>query len=323
MANYLPYPKFKAFDFQGKPLSGGLLNVYEPGTTTRKTTYSDAALTTAHDNPLTLDSNGEAMVYYRGTVKLLLTTTTGTSTPFGTQDNVPGLFEESYKYYPDASEADQGAATAGGSLTIKDFIDAASGNPATIVLTHSEQGAATNYVFKTTEVVPSNIHLIVDKGAFIQDDASNADLTISGTLQRNGYTVFDWGNGSGTLSPGTIEYQSEHIVAGATSLDLSGAAVDQYVFHNNSGGNAYVNKATFLYTEASSGDAGITVKIGKESDDDWFFTGTTEISKSQFYTKDVTLLKNVLGDGDTLIFDSAGGKTGTGEIKLILEIHLL
>lgn len=101
------------------------------------------------------------------------------------------------------------------------------------------------------------------------------------------------------------------------SADLSGSSITYVCFHTER--SATLINAYLLYTEASSGDAGITVKIGKESDDDYYYTGTTETSKSQWYTKTITLLKNDITAGDTITFYSAGSKTGTGEIMLVIE----
>lgn len=63
-----------AFDFfyQGLPASGGSLNVYQTGTTTPVTIYSDGGLTIPLSNPLPLDANGQAKFYYSGTVNLRL-----------------------------------------------------------------------------------------------------------------------------------------------------------------------------------------------------------------------------------------------------------
>ena len=83
----LYYPKFKAFDSNGDPLSGGFVYTYEPGTTTAKTTYSDIDLTTANANPVELDSEGEAEIYYSGTLKVILKTSGGTDK--WTIDNIP------------------------------------------------------------------------------------------------------------------------------------------------------------------------------------------------------------------------------------------
>jgi hypothetical protein len=103
----------------------------------------------------------------------------------------------------------------------------------------------------------------------------------------------------------------------ATSIDLSGAAETLIVFHTER--EATITNAYFLYTEATSADAGITIKIGKEEDDDYYYTGTSEVSKSQWDTDSITLLKRDIAQGDTVLFYSAGGKSGTGEIMLIIE----
>lgn len=70
----IPYPKFKGFK-QGtsEPLVGGKLYTYLPGTTTAKTSYTDANGGTPNANPVILDSNGEADVFGTGMYKLLLT----------------------------------------------------------------------------------------------------------------------------------------------------------------------------------------------------------------------------------------------------------
>ena len=102
-------------------------------------------------------------------------------------------------------------------------------------------------------------------------------------------------------------------------VDLSGAAAVLVALHAERA--ITLTKATLLYTEASSGDAGIAIKIGKETDDDYYFSGTSEVSKSQWYTKDVTLLQTAVTSGDTILLSSAGGKTGTGEIILVLDYY--
>ena len=107
----------------------------------------------------------------------------------------------------------------------------------------------------------------------------------------------------------------------ATSADLSGSAITLVCIHTEK--SAILKKASLLYTEASSADAGITVEIGKEADRDYYYTGTTEVSKSQWYSKDIVLLKQDIVGGDTITFYSPGGKTGTGEIMLIIEIKFV
>lgn len=101
-------------------------------------------------------------------------------------------------------------------------------------------------------------------------------------------------------------------------LDLSGAAqADVVVLHAPTA--MTLLKVTLVYTEASSADAGVTVEVGKETDANYYYTGTSEVSKAKWYEKDVTLLQTDIAAGDTIICGHAGSKTGTGEILVCIE----
>jgi len=70
---HLTYPKFRAFDSSNNPLSGGKVNVYTAGTSDRVDTYTDQGAGTANANPVILDANGEAEIWYNTSVKIVLT----------------------------------------------------------------------------------------------------------------------------------------------------------------------------------------------------------------------------------------------------------
>jgi len=76
MPQILLYPKFKALNHAGQPLSGGKVHTYTVGTTTNKATYPTAADAIAGtnelDNPVILDADGEATIYIDGSYKILL-----------------------------------------------------------------------------------------------------------------------------------------------------------------------------------------------------------------------------------------------------------
>ena len=57
------YPRFRATDANGLPISGALVYFFESGTTTPSATYSDAALTAANPHPVECDSSGEAWIF--------------------------------------------------------------------------------------------------------------------------------------------------------------------------------------------------------------------------------------------------------------------
>lgn len=62
----------------GELLGGGKLNFYETGTTTRKNTFSNAGMTIANTNPVTLDADGRAPnIFFSGLAKCVLTDSTG------------------------------------------------------------------------------------------------------------------------------------------------------------------------------------------------------------------------------------------------------
>ncbi len=106
-------------------------------------------------------------------------------------------------------------------------------------------------------------------------------------------------------------------------LDLSGSAETVIVFVAD---RAYTLTAAYLvYTELSSADAGINIKVGKlivgTDDDDYFVAAVaTEVSKEAGYRKSLTLLQTAITEGDVITINSAGGKTGTGEATLQLYL---
>jgi parallel beta-helix repeat protein len=109
-------------------------------------------------------------------------------------------------------------------------------------------------------------------------------------------------------------------------LDLSGSAIDVPVFHVTCA--SQIAGYTIVYTEASSADAGVSIRIGRYQDgvaldDDYFDITTSEVSKNLGYSLFVgtsALTKRILAAGDTITVGTAGGKTGTGEVRVVLHI---
>jgi len=203
-------PMFSASDDNGDPLIGGLLYSYIEGTTTAKVLYTDKACTVADTNPVVLDSRGEAEIYgTAGGYKLVLKTAADVT--IWTLDEIEiTSVNDAYYYFPDSSQADQGAATGGGSSTVKDFVDSiGTSKKATIVYVHTGAANTTPYVFSTTETITSNISNDFQNGAQLVDDANNADLIINGAvIAALGQQIFSWDTGSGEVT-GLKEAYSE------------------------------------------------------------------------------------------------------------------
>ncbi len=82
------YPKFKAFDINGVPLSGGKLYTFAAGGSTPKAVYANPDLT-GPSTTVTLDSNGEAVFYLgSGGYKFNLTDSVGVTQPGWPIDNI-------------------------------------------------------------------------------------------------------------------------------------------------------------------------------------------------------------------------------------------
>ncbi len=78
MAILSPFGPFRALDNNGDPLNGGKLFTYEAGTSTPKSTFTDAGGLTANANPVVLDSAGYANIWLGdGGYKFILQTAAG------------------------------------------------------------------------------------------------------------------------------------------------------------------------------------------------------------------------------------------------------
>lgn len=81
-------PKASFFDDNGDPLAAGTVDVYIPGTTTRRDTYVDAELTFPNGNPVVLDAAGRAVIYFNPTLTYKLVVKSAAGVTIYTQDNV-------------------------------------------------------------------------------------------------------------------------------------------------------------------------------------------------------------------------------------------
>lgn len=85
-------------DNNGDPLTGGLVQTFEAGTTTPLASYTSSSGTTPHSNPIVLDSagrvpGGEIWLDFSNLYKFTVKTSTGTL--IATYDNVGGSFNAS------------------------------------------------------------------------------------------------------------------------------------------------------------------------------------------------------------------------------------
>ena len=68
----LPNPEPQFADGNGVPYAGGTIGTFVPGTSTAKSTWSDAEQTALNTNPIVLDSAGRCTMYGTGAYRLIL-----------------------------------------------------------------------------------------------------------------------------------------------------------------------------------------------------------------------------------------------------------
>jgi len=108
-------------------------------------------------------------------------------------EGAKGVKAQPGTFCPDYNEADQGVTGSG--LSAKAYIDTISTDSATLVFRHSSGAATTTYTFSTDETIPSNINVVIEKGAILSIDNA-ITLTINGPFEAGLYQIKD---GLGTL----------------------------------------------------------------------------------------------------------------------------
>lgn len=237
-ASTLSYPKFKAFDTAGKPLNGGHLYTYKPGTTTPKVAYTNKAMTTQAANPIVLDVNGEAEVYLKGNYRLVLKNSTDSQTLW-TLDNVAGIGSSTLVSIADYGDL-ASAVTAIGSTRVNLLID----QPQTLT---------------ANVIVPYTLSLqVINGGSITLGDYS---LTINGPFTGSWASFLT--NGTGRVTFGTtfsgVVY-TDYFGADPTGLTTSATELNLAVAACPTGGTVRSSSGTYdLGTSTFVIDKDITV----------------------------------------------------------------
>ena len=175
MATLQPFPKFRAFDADGNPLSGGLVYTYAAGTSTPLVTYTDSSGSPSSENtnPVQLDADGEADIWYgENLYKLALYNSTGVLQ--WTVDNV-------------GSGSDSNTNT-GGFGTATDIASASLVDLGTISSHFANiTGTTTITSFGSSALITAPIYLIKFEGALTLTNSANLFLpnSINITTSQN------------------------------------------------------------------------------------------------------------------------------------------
>lgn len=197
-ASVAPQPRFTAVDVNGDPYVGAKLYTTETGTTTAKTTWTDSTKGTANDNPIILDSYGQADVWldssggaYRFRLDdaddVTLWTIDGIESINLADINalidadiataIAGNVGTNF-YYPDEGAADQGVT--GGGATIKAYADTIGTFNAVMYFANDSGSATTPYKIDTNidHSTKSNILYVFEPGAYLDQVGGTETLTV-------------------------------------------------------------------------------------------------------------------------------------------------
>lgn len=172
---------------------------------------------------------------------------------------------------------------------------------------------------------------------------NQATVTVDGCVQLSAYTgtlyalqitggstakLYHRGNRwlsphdvTGSLSPYQIVSTEGKLFAKVGPIDLSGAAVT-HMLTDIAYGYGQVQSLKFVFSEASSSDAGIAIEVGYAGDRDAIISAVTSTGAAQWSSQTVSLTNSQSRIGTwplPVTVYSPGGKTGTGEIYVVME----
>jgi hypothetical protein len=202
-------PKFRAFDDNGDPLSGGLLYSYEAGSATPLATYTTRAGNISNANPVVLDPNGEANVWMAPGVDYKFELRDSGGVVQWTVDNVPS---------PEDDQTVDVGMVPGGRLSL---------STGTAITTTDVTTATTVYyvphVHNKVPLYDGTTWAVYDIASQLSQTTSDSDTSPTEVADNSNYDCFIW-NDNGTLrvsrGPGWDSDTSRGTGAGTTELEI-------------------------------------------------------------------------------------------------------
>lgn len=182
----------------------------------------------------------------------------------------------------------------------------------------NEGFAATAYeiLCRETSVVTVSNNTQVTPGANITQIGLQNDATLINV--DNSMNAISHLSGTGATTK-AFGLSSPRIAVSGRSLDLSGVAQEVVVLATSNTGR--VTKIKFIYTEASSADAGVTITLKNAAGTITYYSDTSEVSKAKWYELSPAIVNSLINTSP-IVFSTVGGKTGTGEILCVIEYQL-
>lgn len=156
-------------------------------------------------------------------------------------------------------------------------------------------GGGTSYFINTT----ANHGYIIDEGNWVAGGIS-ANVV-------NDYTKY--------IRRGYQQFVTAHA---SQSLDLNGGATDFAMFHSETA-DYTICRICLLDTEGIAVNSAV-VRVGKEADSSYFYTGEPTFGAGQWRAQSVTPLNRDYSAGDTITVGTVGDSGNVGEVLVVLEL---
>lgn len=246
----VPNAKFRAFDSNGDPLSGGKLYTYAAGTSTPLATYTTRAGSVANANPVVLNANGEADVWLTSGVLYKFELRNSSEVVQWTVDNIPSP--------EDSSDTGDITTEPGGRVTL---------TTATPVTTSDVSGATTVYYspYKHNKVplYDGTAWASYDVGAELSQTTADNTKSPAAVANNSNYDMFVWSD-NGTLrctrGPAWTSDTARGTGAGTSELErVSGRLVNKQAISNGPA----AQRGLYVGTIRSDGSAQINDTVAK------------------------------------------------------------
>ncbi len=240
VATPLPNAKQTFLDADGNPLSGGSVFTYVPSTTTKKTTWSDTGEAVQNTNPITLDAAGTAAIWGQGSYRQVVkdadgntvwdafTTAVGAAQPLGGSgtDTAPVGAVMSWAGF---SIPTNWLLAYGQTVARADYPDLLAALTIVNAATSCVSGSPTLSGLASTAQMHVGAPIeasCLPTGTTVSAIPTSTTLTVNHNATATGAfssTVFNWGNGDGTLTF-TIPDLRGRAIAGADAMGGSAAS---------------------------------------------------------------------------------------------------
>ena len=186
-------------DDEGRLVANADCTVYLAGTSTLATIYTTESGSVDADSVVETDSSGAFVFWvdeddypHNQLFKIVVEYNSYTGE---TLDDI-AIFPTSERTLITDSTVDQGDSSIIG--TFAWHISDASGAEVTVI------GKPGTLLISQNITQPQTMTLKAPQGCIFKDDGSNANLTINGYIEAGSYQIFDWGNGTGSISFGSV-----------------------------------------------------------------------------------------------------------------------